>query len=58
MEKNKNEKKTIVWTRPSGTKLETNTAEATVKHCEKLGFKREGEAPKKAAGSGAAGSNK
>lgn len=60
-------KETIVWTRPSGTKLETNTAEATIKHCEKLGFKRASEEKNQGGGayraadsgtSGAAGNKK
>jgi hypothetical protein len=52
--------KTIIWVRPSGTKIETNTDESTIKHCQKLGFKREeevkaaAEAEKKAAADDAA----
>jgi hypothetical protein len=36
------------WIRPSGSEIETNDLEETIKHCESLGWKRkEKEEPKK-----------
>lgn len=37
----------IKWIKPSGVEIETNDREETVKHCEKLGWTRADEKPKR-----------
>lgn len=35
------DQKSIVWTRPSGSKLETNDRPETIEYCESLGWTRD-----------------
>lgn len=35
------DQKSIVWTRPSGTQIETNARQETIEYCESLGWKRD-----------------